>query len=226
MKLVKEIGTLVRKDLLLEWRQKYALGGIVLYVVSTVFVIYLINTQQGLLDRMDERIWSALFWITILFAAVNAVAKSFTQESKERQLYYYTVASPQAVILAKMLYNTLLMLLLAALCWGVFSVMVGPMVKTTFVFVAALLLGGTGFSFILTMVSGIAAKAGNNATLMAVLSFPIILPLIMLLQQLAQQAFFTQVEMDKLLQQMGTLALFDAMIVTLAFVLFPYIWHD
>src|SRR5688572_21606096 len=91
----REIFFLLKKDLLLEWRMRYAIGGILLYVVATVFMIYITLSTEGVDDLMNYHLWSILFWITMLFTAVNAIAKSFTQESRERQLYYYTLVRPQ-----------------------------------------------------------------------------------------------------------------------------------
>ena len=221
-----QIFHLVKKDLLLEWRQKYALGGILLYVLSTVFLIYIILNQGSLLDRMNYKIWSVLFWVTLLFAAVNAVAKSFSQEYKERQLYYYSLLNPKAVIMGKMLYNLVLMLILTLLCFGVFALIIGNPVKTLWVFLLAIVLGGSGFSFLLTMVSAIASKANNNVTLMAILSFPIILPLLLLLQKLAYNAFIINQTAVELLKDVGVLLTFDIMIVVLSLILFPFLWRD
>lgn len=226
MQLVQHTWALVRKDLLLEWRQKYALGGILLYVVATVFVVYVTLQQGGGAGKLEKSIWNMLFWITILFTAVNAIAKSFTQESHERNLYYYTLVSPQAVILAKMLYNGVLMLLLTAICVVVFTLMIGSAVENWGVFSVVVFAGALGFSFVLSMISAIAAKAGNNATLMAILSFPVILPLILILQKLSRYAFIeiaTVADMGKLLMSVGAL---DAMLVVMSFVLFPYLWRD
>ena len=41
MGFVKEVTALLRKELLLEWKQRYALNGLLLYVASMVFVIAL-----------------------------------------------------------------------------------------------------------------------------------------------------------------------------------------
>ena len=93
------IYQLVRKDILIEWRQKYAFNGILLYVFSTLFVI------QMSFQKLRPDIWITLFWMVILFASVNAVAKSFLQESKGRLLYYYTLSSAEDIILSKLFYN-------------------------------------------------------------------------------------------------------------------------
>lgn len=226
MKTISHITFLLKKDLLLEWRQKYALGGILLYVVSTVYIIYMILNQQGMSDRLTFKTWSILFWVTVLFTAVNAIAKSFSQESKERLLYYYSIVSPQAIILSKMFYNLLLMLLLTVLCFGAFTVMVGTPVKNFVIFLLAMFLGGAGFSFVLTMISAIAAKAHNSSTLMAILSFPILIPLLLLLQKFAGSAFFVDVDTAMVVQDIVVLLAFDAMLVALSYILFPYLWRD
>src|SRR3954471_8302956 len=100
-----QLISLVKKDLLIEWRQKHTLFGVLLYVGSTVFVIYMMNGQP------EGKVWNALFWITQLFVAVNAVAKSFLQESPERFRYYFTLVKPSTFLLAKMIYSIVLMLI-------------------------------------------------------------------------------------------------------------------
>ncbi len=224
--MLREIFLLVKKDLLLEWRMKYAIGGILLYVVTTVFVIYTILNSEHALEMVNYRWWSILFWMTMIFTAVNAIAKSFTQENRERLLYYYTLVSPQSIILAKMLYNSLLMLLLAFIGMLVFSVIIGTPVKNYPVFLLALILGGCGFSFLLTLVSSIASKADNNATLMAILSLPLILPFILVLQQFAGSAFFIDTAWSSVLKDIAVLAAFDVLLASLSYILFPYLWRD
>lgn len=224
--MLREILLLIKKDMLLEWRMRYAISGILLYVVATVFVIYIILNSERAADFMNYRWWSILFWLTMVFTAVNAIAKSFTQESRERLLYYYVLVRPQSVILAKMLYNTLLMLLLAVIGLAVFSLMLGAPVKNYPLFLLALLLGGSGLSFVLTLISSIAAKADNNATLMTILSLPVLLPLIMVTQKLAGDAFFIDIPAQAALKNAVSLAALNVMMVTLSYILFPYLWRD
>jgi len=135
MNIGKEIIFLLKKELLLEWRQKYALSGIILYVFSTVFIVY-----YTVLNELPKAIWNALFWIIVLFASVNAVAKSFIQENSNRQLYYYTLANPTAIILSKIIYNAILLLFLTFLSFAVFSFVTGSPVKDFGQFFLALFL--------------------------------------------------------------------------------------
>ena len=86
---MQELKALIEKEIRLEWRQRYALNGMLLYIVSTVFVCYMSFTLKT--KGIEPITWNTLFWIILLFTAVNSITKSFTQERAGRQLYYYTL---------------------------------------------------------------------------------------------------------------------------------------
>ncbi len=217
--LTGQITNLILKELRLELRNKYALGGILLYVVSTVFISYL-----SFKKIVTPATWNALFWIILLFASINAIAKSFITETKGRLLYLYTLTSPQAVILSKIIYNSLLLLVLSGLCLSAYTLFIGNIIQDLPLFLLTLVLGSFGFSSLLTMVSAIASKAGNNFTLMAILSFPIIIPLLMVLIKLSKNAIDGLEQWD--LSYVGILLLLNLIIITLSYLLFRYLWRD
>jgi heme exporter protein B len=219
MNLFKEISFLLKKEFTLEWRQKYAISGILLYVLSTVFIIY-ISFQ-----KVSPQVWNVLFWIIMLFASVNAVVKSFVQESGQRQMYYYQLANPLAILLSKMIYNAVLLILLGLLTYGALAFVAGNPVQEAAYFAIALVLGGSGFSVTFTFVSAIASKADNNSTLMAILSFPVVIPILLLLVNLSAHALgFLQGTMIN--NDIMLLAAVDLILVALGMVLFPYLWRD
>ena len=170
-------------------------------------------------------VWNVLFWIIMLFASVNAIAKSFIQESKSRLLYYYTIASPQAIILSKTIYNILLMSLLSVLALLVYMVFFKNTIGDPLFYFLSVLLGSISFSTVFTMISAIASKAGNNGTLMAILSFPIIIPVILQLIHLSKNAMDG---LDRSLSygNMGVLGAIDVIVIATSLLLFPYLWRD
>lgn len=221
--MLDEIIALIRKEATLEWRQKYALNGILLYVVSAVYITYLSIGVKG--GTVQVPTWNALYWIIILFSAVNAVAKSFIQENQGRQLYYYMIASPEAIIISKIVYNTGLTLLLSLLGYLVFSVVMGNPVQDQPMFMLNLVLSAIGFSACLTMVSSIAGKAGNNGTLMAILSFPILIPMLLLAIQISKNAIDgldRGVSLDKIV----TLLAINGIVGATSYLLFPFLWKS
>jgi heme exporter protein B len=217
---LKQIIELVKKEILLEWKSKYSFTGIIIYVISTIFICFLSFKQI-----IDPPAWNALFWIILLFAAVNAVAKSFMQESRGLQLFYYTLLNPQHVILAKTFYNIILLLILSCMSFLFYVLFMGNIVQNNLMFFIGLLLGAAGLSSVLTLVSAIAAKTNNSASLMAILSFPILLPLLMTIIKFSKNA------MDGLSWSVNypnliILLAINLLICTLSYLLFPYLWKE
>lgn len=217
--LFDQVKYLIAKEAKLEMRNKYALGGILLYVVSTVFVSYLSFKQI-----INPATWNALFWIILLFASINGVAKSFINETRGRLLYLYTLVSPQAVILSKIIYNVFLLSVISGLCLFVYTLFVGNIIQDLALFLVTLLLGSFGFSSLLTMVSAIASKTNNNFTLMAILSFPIMMPLLMVLIKLSKNAIDGLDVWDT--NSLLILLFLNVIIVALSYLLFRYLWRD
>ena len=218
--MMKRVFALLGKDILLEFRQKHTFYGILLYIASTIFVLYLS------LDKTDAAVWNGLFWVIQLFICVNAVAKSFLQESRGRMLYFYSIASPVEFILAKLLYNLLLMVLMSLISLALFATFLDNPVSNMLLFIGIVVLGGMGISIVFTLMSAIAAKAQQNAALIAILGFPVILPQLMLLMRLSKTAFAEVFKEGALLQMTGLIAGLDVLVIGLALILFPYLWKE
>ncbi|WP_416867756.1 MAG: heme exporter protein CcmB [Imperialibacter sp.] len=219
-----EVKYLFLKEVSLEWRQKYAFNGLLLFTVSTIFIIYLslrVKNQAGLPDHL----WNALFWIIILFSAINAIAKSFLQESPGRQLYYYISVHPISLIMAKMVYNSLLMVVLAVIAVVVYGTVLGYPVINTLMFASVVALASIGISSVLTMMSAIASKAGNNTVLMAILSLPLLIPILLLSIKAVKNAIDDLTWADTS-DELITLAAVDCIGIALGYVLFPFLWKS
>ncbi|MCD0488496.1 heme exporter protein CcmB [Pedobacter sp. MC2016-14] len=219
MQLVLEVKHLIKKEILLEWRSKYALNGVLLYVVSTVFVCFLSFVS------LKGVTWNALFWIIMLFASINTVSKSFLQESKGRQLYVYTIASPLALIISKTIYNMFLMLLVTVVALAFYTLVFGYTPEDLGLYLIATLLGSMSFSTIFTMISAIASKAGNGGMLMAILSFPVIIPVITVLIKLTKNAC-DGLDRSVSLDEIFTLLIINVLVMAFSILLFPYLWRD
>ncbi len=219
MTLWGEIRVLLYKEMVLEWRNKFALNGIILYLVSTIFVCFLSFRS------IDGVIWNVLFWIILLFTSINAISKSFVQESRGRQLYYYTINSPRAVILAKILYNALLMMVMGTLALVIYSGIFRNPVGDPLFYFLAVLTGSISFSTVFTMVSAIASRAGNNGTLMAVLSFPLIIPLLVVLIKFSKNAM-DGLDRSVSYDEIGVIAALNVIVISVSLVLFPLLWRE
>lgn len=217
-KSIKQIITLFKKDVLLEIRQQYTFYGILLYVGATIFVLYMA------IDEPESRVWNGLFWVIQLFICINAVAKSFLQESRGRMLYYQSIVSPQHFVLSKLLFNSLLMLVMSGLSLLLFALFLGNPVERLLPFVGLVLLGGWGLSLVFTFLAAIAAKAQQSAAIMAILGFPLIIPQLLLLMKVSNSVFATT-PVD-VLAPVLLLVVINLLVIVLAIILFPFLWKD
>jgi len=216
---VRHIWALFKKDLLLEVRQQYTFYGVLLYVASTIFVLYLAMGQP------EGAVWKGLFWMIQLFICVNAVAKSFLQEGKGRLLYFYSIAGARDFIISKLFFNALLMLVMSLASLLLFTIFLGNPLAHPLSFLLLSSLGGISLSLVFTFLAAIAARAQQNAALMAILGFPLIIPQLMLLNK-ASTIAFEDVLQGGLGSMIALVIGLDAMIITLAIILFPFLWKD
>lgn len=204
---------------MLEIRQQYTFYGIVLYVASTVFVLYLA------MDQPEEKIWNGLFWMIQLFICVNAVAKSFLQESRGRMLYFYTIAGARDFVLSKLVFNIVLMMVMSLISLLLFQLLLGNPLQHPLRFAGIVCLGGCSLSMVFTFLAAIAARAQQNAALMAIMGFPLIIPQLMLLMKISTTSFADVIQAGEI-QLMLLLAGLDVLVLALAVILFPFLWKD
>ena len=176
------------------------------------------------MEDTESRVWNGLFWVIQLFICINAVAKSFLQENRGRMLYFYSIASPGSFVLAKLLFNSLLMLVMSLLSLLLFVLFLGNPMQNAGQFIGLVLLGGWSLSLVFTFLAAIAAKAQQNAAIMAVLGFPIIIPQLLLLMRLSSAAFSPLLTIP--LSTILLLMALDILVVVLAVILFPFLCKD
>lgn len=215
--------TLLIKELTLELRRKSVISGLLLYLFSTAFICYLTFSLRQ--NQITPLVWSALFWITILFTVINTVAKSFIGEKKGRDIYYYSIAAPKVIILSKIVYNSFLTLLLSFTGYVLFILLLKNPIADLTLFALTLALGAMGFASSLTLLSGIAAKANNSHILMAVLSFPIVISVLMITVKVSKNCI-DGLDRSVSTNDLLTLLAINCLVTAASYLLFPYIWRS
>lgn len=216
----KEVHHLLKKEIAIEWRNKLSFSSMLLFVASTVFVCSL--SFRKIIDPIT---WNALYWVITLFAAMNVAARSFLQESRGSLLYYHSIASPQAIILAKTLFNLLLMFAMSGLTLLLYSWFLGTLVQSQWQFLIAQLLSISSLSAVLSMISAIAGKAGQNTSMMTILSIPVLVPTLLTALKCSKNAVdgLDIVVNTKYFVALGSLGLIT---MALSLILFPFLWKE
>jgi heme exporter protein B len=127
-------------------------------------------------------------------------------------------------MIAKLLFNSLLMLLMTLISLLLFLAFIGNPAEKLLPFTGLALLGGFSLSMVFTFLAAIAAKARQNAAIMAVLGFPLIVPQLMLLMKLSNAAFFAGQSFQW--SDILLLIALDFLVGLLSVILFPFLWKD
>lgn len=208
---------LLSKEFLIDFRQKYPITGIVLYIFATIYINFL--TFQGIISPVT---WNSIFWIVLLFTFITGLAKSFVNEER-RSLYYYLLIPPGKLLIGKLLYYTLYglsLVFVVSLLFNIFLPFPSDSANTN-LFLLNLILGSIGLSSGLTMISSIAAKTTNSSTLMAVLGFPVIIP-VLLLAVTNSRKILLGAQIESIQGNLTYLVSLIVIIIAMSFILFPF----
>ena len=140
-------------------------------------------------------------------------------------MYFYSIAGAKDFILAKLFFNLALMLVMTLSSVLLFLLLLGNPLNNPWLFIFISCFGGMSLSLVFTFIAAIAARAQQNAALMAIMGFPLIIPQLMLLMRLSNIAF-SSVFQSGLGYIILLLTGFDLLIIVLAVILFPFLWKD
>jgi heme exporter protein B len=216
---MNSIYQIIKIEALQDFKNRYVLSGYLLYLVAVSYVIFLSITSE-----VSRPVWVALYWITLIFGSINALMKSFYKESKGLALYYHMMASPRTIILAKMIYNLFTNIVIAFVNFGLFTLFLGNPFESDLRFIYVIVMGASGIACLLTFMSAISSKTDQAQTSMAILSLPLLIPLLISLVNLSLQLNMP------VMQETGYIWLIplglNFVIFSLAVLLFPYLWTE
>jgi heme exporter protein B len=220
---MKEISALLHREWLMEVRSRSSVAGLLLYAVAAVYVVFL---AAGKISSSEW--WAAAIWSNGLFVAMNTTLRAFQTETTGVQIYLYTLASPRALILSKTLYYTLLVSLLNTLSLLFFLLFFGsdlPQGASHTAMFLSVLIGSASMASVLTFVSGLAYRASQGMSLLAVLGFPVLMPVLLSVVKMTQAAMISESVVSDSYAFAITIVL-GALSWVLSVVMFPYLWRD
>lgn len=220
--LVGKILAVTRKDIIFEFRTRFAVNSIVMFALVTLTVI---SFSLGVLE-VSKEILAALFWIILFFAAMSGLAQVFIKEEESGTAMILKLAASGTVIFfGKLLFNLLLLLFLSLLIVPLYIVFLNVNPASWAIFLAGLLLGILGLSGATTIIAAVVAKASTKGALFTVLSFPILMPLLVAVIEITKVAFLggTFADVSAPLQ---LLIAYDVVMMTLSVMLFDFVWRN
>lgn len=218
----RQLFHLLKKDFKVEFRQKVLSLTVLLFVVSATFAAYQVFFVAR--AKVNPLVWNAIFWLIISFSSFQVVGRSFVREL-EHQFWYYFFLLPAGVLIgSKLIYHYLFLQVAALFTWFFLALFFRNPIQDNGLFLLNVQLASLGLSAGLTLISAISARAGSNAALLPVLGFPMVLPTLLLAIRISVVAI-DGLGWEVAQRNIFTLLGFDAILLALSFLLFPYLWR-
>ena len=215
---------LIRKDVHSEFRTRYALNALIMFVITAVATILFALRS----DQPSSSILSGLYWVVVFFTAMSGLSRTFvSEEERGTTMTLQLIASPSTVYIGKLIFNTALTLSMTiavtVLYMAVFST--SFVIKSESIFITTVLLGSLGFASASTIIAAIVAKANTRGTLYPVLSFPILIVLLMTVMNSTTKALEGE-EFRAALPEFQILVGYILAMTGGSYLLFDYVWKD
>jgi len=214
---------ILAKDLRAELRNRSALNAILLFAITAMVVIGF-SVGAG---KLSSQIQAALLWVILFFAAFAGLSHVFLHEEESgTSTALRLTAAPAAVYTGKLLFNLLLMAVIAAVVVPLFMLMLDVTPAHPIAFAASLLAGLVGLGSAATIVAAIIAKARGKGALYGALGFPILLPLLFMAVDATRVSLQQFAAQEVMIRDTIGLVSFAVMLITASGLLFPFVWED
>jgi heme exporter protein B len=213
------------KDLRLELRARYALNTLGMFVASSLLLVGVAVGPEGVAAREA----AALLWIVIVFAAAVGLGRAFVAEEERGTTLLLRLHLRGSMVYAgKLLFNVVLVGAMNALAALSFVLVLGLPVEAPGLLATALALGAVGLAGVTTLLSALIARAAGRGPLLAVLAFPLLVPLLLSGIRTTQRALAPPpggawpASVDDLV----ALFAFAGAVITASVLLFDYVWEE
>lgn len=215
-------ASVLQKDLNVEFRTRYAYSALVMFAVTTLVTVSF--SIGGV--TLENEIAAPLLWIILFFSAMAGLSRSFVQEEEAGTVVALKLAAdPEPVYLGKLFFNVVLLFSLAALVAPLFLVMLNLAVAMPFHFLLVVILGCLGLAGATTILAAIVARAGVKGSLLTVLAFPVLLPLLLGAVNGTRSAL-AGVPPRLLQPDLNLLFFYNGVAVVASLLLFEYVWNE
>jgi heme exporter protein B len=219
---VGKVLTVARKDVISEFRTRFALNAVVMFALVTLTVV---SMSIGVVTLVPE-IAAALFWIVLFFAAMSGLAQVFIKEEESGTAMVLRLSGDGLVVFfGKLIFNLLLLCLLTILLVPLYLILLKQPVNNWSLFLVTLILGTIGLAGATTIIAAVVSQASIKGALFTVLSFPVLLPLLLAVIKMTEAAILGGT-FGSVSAPLQVLVAYDVVMVTISVMLFDFVWRQ
>jgi heme exporter protein B len=219
---VSRVWAVFAKDTRSEYRTRFAVNALLLFALVTLTALSFSVGGVGITALLA----AVFFWIIVFFSALSSLAQTFVKEVETKTATFLRLTAPDdAVFFGKWGFNLVLILLLEVVLTPLFIVILDIEIVRWDVWIATALLGAVGLVSTSTLIGALIAVAGVRGALFSVLSFPVLLPLLVVLIRVTEVSFGGGVT-GSLYDGFLILGAYAVITTTAGWLLFPFVWRE
>lgn len=218
---LRQIALLATKDLRIEARSRQTLG---LVTVLGILIIAVLGLGLGAQNNVAAFSATAVLWVAYLFSGVLCFEKTMAVERNDGVLAALLMAPIDrgTIYLAKLVSNLLLMFAVALVVTPVGILFFGfDLSAAPLTFVTVMILSILGFAAVGTLFAAVVSSTRLQGGLLAMMVFPITLPLVIASTQMMVRTFRDGVSPGA--GSIGTLAAFDVIFLVVSWIVFEWV---
>src|ERR1700754_8749 len=212
----------LRKDLLLEWRSRDSINGMLFFALLVV-VVFGLAFDPTSYPTVTRQISGGILWVALLFASITALNQSWTREQRNQVLEAQRMApSPaSALFVGKALANMLFVLVVEAVLAPIFVVFFNLHVLGNVWLLAIILPLGTWAIVVNgTFFAALGLRARNRELLLPLILLPLSLPAILMMVQATTGVLTAELDPVYLRSWITQLTCYDIIYTTICILLF------
>lgn len=217
------IVSVIKKELKTEFRTKYSSSALLLFILTSLSI--LMFSLNGI--EISTELSAGLYWILIFFGSMTGLSKAYViEEEKETSMLLKMHSSAITVYIGKFIFNLLYSLLINYFTASLLFLFIGSTTpKSIGVLLFAILIFSLAISSSTTIISAIISKANAKGTIFSVLSFPIMLPIIIIGIDITT-ASISGTTLDAVIRDFIFLSAYCGVLISLSIILIDKIWRD
>ena len=173
------LGLFIRREI----RQWSHLLGLILLTWIVAYIVYRI------IPAMDADLFNFVYWIFVLLISINATMRIESHNSPEEHMFFYHLAQPQEVFLAKWLFNTTYIFVVSSLFFLSLTLFFSEILGLSAAYFVVILLGSAAISSSMTLVTSLGFSSNGQNTLVSVLGLPLLIPTVLILSKAGSQIY-------------------------------------
>jgi len=224
MSLLPNTSVLLGKELRTEFRSRELLTTTIVFIL---IVIVLFSFTFDPTSDESRRFGSGLLWLAFLFSASLMLQPCFLREQHNDTLsaLRLSVSDPFAIFLAKLVANTLFLLLTELLLLPIFAIMYNvPVLPVLHWLALVFFLGSLGISIVGTALSAISAQARMRELLLPLLMLPLLTPILVASTEVTKSLLDRTPYVQW--KGIGIVAIFDLVFLTVLWLFGEYLLEE